>query len=477
MTSGRMLRGLTGLGATIYYVDASLGNDGNGGLAKDDAWQTLGQVNGFAFADGDFCLFKRGEIFRGELDPSIGGAAGRHVVFDAYDAGADPIITGAPLITTWTPTVGDEFSAVCTFNPGHVYADNLHLTLGAAAGALNADEYFWVGNVLHVRLTSGDDPDLHVMEAVQNVYNIEVRFSYLTFRNLYCDKCNAAGIYASWVDPNLTNITFENVTSIRAGQEGFRINGGGGGNKGPNNVTLTRCTVSLWDRSNSTIYPAIYQREGDGSGGDGLVVTWCVVNGWITGPDSNNQRDGIRVDGGSGITLTYNEITGSDHGITLQSSCAAWEVAYNFLYDIGDDAFYLFNVDDATGRVHHNICNNIGDNFIDLATGNGNFGTFDLNTFYNAANWGISIRGTPGMTATIEYNVFGIAANPSQHFYLIYDVTGTQDITDFAIDYNSYQDYVDPPGTALFALYESAANKSWAQWQALGLDLNSTIVT
>lgn len=474
MLTLRPARGMIGPPINLYYVDVTGGNDGNGGRSPGDAWQTLGKVNGTAFVAGDFCLFKRGETWRGELEPTNGGSAGRHVVFDAYGTGANPIISGARLVTIWTPTVGDEFSAALAFDPGHVYADNVQLTLGAGPGALNADEYFWVANVLHVRLASGDDPDLHTMEATTNVYNIDVRDSYLTFRNLYCDKSRTAGIFAAQNAPNLTDITFENLTAIRSGNEGFRINGGGGANQGPNNVTLANCLVQLWDRDLSTAYPAIYQREGDGSGGNGFIVRDCFVDGWIPwGVDTNAGRDGIRSDGGDGIRIHHNEVTGCDHGIVLQNSCTAWDVAYNWIHEIGDDGIFYLGLDDATGRTYNNVLYRCSDQFVDLQGGVGNFGLFALNIGYECLNQAISLSGNLGVTARFSDNLWGITQNPSQRFFIVNDVAGTIDIDDFVFDYNLYYDYVSSPVPVPFASFQSGANQTWAQWQAAGRDVNA----
>lgn len=90
---------LLGRGGTIYYVDATAGNDGNTGLSPADAWQTIAKVNGFAFDFGDQVLFKRGETWTGTrlTVPSDG------LTFSDYGAGAKPVIDGNNVVNCVSP--------------------------------------------------------------------------------------------------------------------------------------------------------------------------------------------------------------------------------------------------------------------------------------------------------------------------------------------------------------------------------------
>lgn len=456
-----------------FYVDVVDGNDANDGETPDQAWQSLAKVSGETLEPGCRVFFRRGQTFRGELDPSNGGVRGRHVVFDAYGPGADPILSGARLVTTWTNTVGNEYSAACAWEPPHVYADNTQLTLGAGVGVLNADEYFWAANVLHVRLASGDDPDLHTMEATYNIYNIEIAHSYLTFRNLNCDKPKTAAVRIPGAAPNLTNITLVNIASIRAGADAFRI-GGAGAAQNPNNVTIQDCTVQLWDRDDNQQYPAFYQREGDGSGGNNLIIENCLVDGWIPwGADTNLGRNGIQCDGGDNLTLHNNEITGCDHGIVLMNSATGWDVAYNWIHETGDDGIFYYGLDDANGRTYNNVLYRNSNQCIDLNSGSGDYGLFAHNTGYEPLNHAISLRGDDGMTAEFKNNLWGITQNPSERFLVVVDVSSTIDIDDFDFDYNLYYDYVSSPVPNPFVYFENPLNnQTWAQWQAAGRDVN-----
>ncbi len=76
---------------TNYYVDATNGNDSYNGTSSSTAWQTLSKVSGFSFSPGDSILFKRGEVWRGDLDINRSGISGSPIVYGAYGEGKKPL--------------------------------------------------------------------------------------------------------------------------------------------------------------------------------------------------------------------------------------------------------------------------------------------------------------------------------------------------------------------------------------------------
>src|SRR5215510_14171990 len=84
--------------SATYYVDAKNGDDGNSGTSASSAWKSLEKLNRFQFQPGDLVLFKRGEIWREQLNFPSSGSEGRPIVLDAYGEGALPIISGADAI-------------------------------------------------------------------------------------------------------------------------------------------------------------------------------------------------------------------------------------------------------------------------------------------------------------------------------------------------------------------------------------------
>ncbi|WP_261305105.1 fibronectin type III domain-containing protein [Paenibacillus andongensis] len=97
----------------VYYVDATLGNDANDGLRTETPWRTMDRVNSQILSPGDKVLFKRGEIWYGStLKPASSGTNASHIVFDAYGSTTlpKPKISGATPIAVWIgPDANGEY--------------------------------------------------------------------------------------------------------------------------------------------------------------------------------------------------------------------------------------------------------------------------------------------------------------------------------------------------------------------------------
>lgn len=101
---------------TIYYVDATLGDDEANGTTELTPWQTLAKVNGFAFSAGDIIKFKKGETWTGPGTESSyallmdnDGTSGSRITVDAYSTGDAPLIknTGAVAWSDIVSVTGD----------------------------------------------------------------------------------------------------------------------------------------------------------------------------------------------------------------------------------------------------------------------------------------------------------------------------------------------------------------------------------
>lgn len=87
--------------AATYYVDATNGNDGYKGLSETFPWKTIAKVNSSRFQPGDQILFKRGELWREQLNVPTSGIPSNPVVYEAYGTGDKPIISAAEPISSW----------------------------------------------------------------------------------------------------------------------------------------------------------------------------------------------------------------------------------------------------------------------------------------------------------------------------------------------------------------------------------------
>ncbi len=71
--------------AATYYVDATNGNDSNNGTSESTPWKTISKVSASRFNPGDQILFKRGQIWRGQLIPPSSGCLQRHFFIQDYN--------------------------------------------------------------------------------------------------------------------------------------------------------------------------------------------------------------------------------------------------------------------------------------------------------------------------------------------------------------------------------------------------------
>ena len=77
---------------TIYYVDATEGNDSNDGTSPESAFQTIEKVNTIEFQPGDQILFQCGEEWTGALKPQGSGVEGAPIVIASYGEGDKPVL-------------------------------------------------------------------------------------------------------------------------------------------------------------------------------------------------------------------------------------------------------------------------------------------------------------------------------------------------------------------------------------------------
>jgi hypothetical protein len=99
--------------ATTYYV-ATNGNNANNGTSTTTAFQTIAKINSLTLSAGDQVLFRRGDIFRGQLNIAQSGTAAQPIMIDAYGTGNKPVISGAVIVTGWTNTIGNIWRATCS---------------------------------------------------------------------------------------------------------------------------------------------------------------------------------------------------------------------------------------------------------------------------------------------------------------------------------------------------------------------------
>lgn len=182
----------------IYYIDATSGNDSNGGNLSSDAWQTVGKVNGETFNPADRILWNRGDEWRETFIPPSDGATGNYIIFDAYGSGPNPIFNGSDVMTTWTSYSSNTWQKTgVTTEPLQVFMDDTRLTEGSDRDSLNDHEWVWASDVLYVRDETGD-PDgsgVEIEASQRDKATTMTGRSYLRFENLRFCKANQDGFH------------------------------------------------------------------------------------------------------------------------------------------------------------------------------------------------------------------------------------------------------------------------------------------
>src|SRR5262245_47688308 len=230
--------------SATYYVDAKDGNDGNSGTSPNSAWKSLEKVNGFQFQPGDSVLFKRGEIWREQLNFPSSGAEGRPIVLDAYGAGTLPIISGADLVapSSWnaSPTPNLWQANVAT-EPNVVIFNGVKGNKQTAVESLRQPtDWLWSAGTLYVN-TPANPGQAFAKSGVEagarmSAINLSGK-SYVAVRNLQVSGANAApyalgsniwAIAATRKGPPPGNLEISHCVVVNSAGDGIHLEGASG---------------------------------------------------------------------------------------------------------------------------------------------------------------------------------------------------------------------------------------------------------
>ena len=100
------------------YFSSSTGNDSytaEQAQKPETPWRTINKLNiSMAIINpGDSILFKRGDIFFGQISLTRSGTASAYIVFSAFGVGKLPVIKGTVSISDWTHYNGNIWVADC----------------------------------------------------------------------------------------------------------------------------------------------------------------------------------------------------------------------------------------------------------------------------------------------------------------------------------------------------------------------------
>lgn len=140
---------LYSMAASFYVKNA--GSDAADGLSDGNAWETIGKLNGYDFADGDVIYFNKGDTWDDAIltFAAITGS-GKEITVDSYGTGAKPIFDGnavQPMRITNT-----SLDTINVQNIQVVGLDFVHWTEPFPAGY----GHIWIDNIDNILLDSVD---------------------------------------------------------------------------------------------------------------------------------------------------------------------------------------------------------------------------------------------------------------------------------------------------------------------------------
>jgi parallel beta-helix repeat protein len=424
-----------------YYVDSTDGSDSNPGT-QADPWKTIAKVNSTTLTPGQSVGFKRGGLWRETLQPGQSGTAGNPITFGAYGAGANPIVSGADIVSMgWLGAGGaNEYKVPLATQPYVVIFDGTTLGLPTSdIGTLRADkDWYWTAGALYVYSTL--NPTTRMIEAGTRLWAVDGnQNSYITFHNLTLQGTNGRSVHinagSNWIiDNNVIELTSSGA------------NGDGSGALAASNTANLSITNNVirntWNDGIYLWYPTGAIVSGNTlTTNDGPYSDNIQISGGTNSVVQNNTADqrlvtvspkgNIILMLGSGNTVLNNICLGGLYAVTSDESNLIVEYNYSsghtethsysfgmvgspnnqlWAYNISNEenvGFYGFEGPYTGMKIYNNTVYNPSAIGLEVDGTSGSFsGELKNNIFYGPRTmvlWNISV---PGVVAS-DYNIIG----------------------------------------------------------------------
>ena len=347
---------------TYYFVDATLGDDGDAGT-RAAPWQTIAKVNASTFKPDDHILFKRGETWAERLLPTISGIACHPIFYGAYGSGNKPILR----FNTAT------YSSCKLLNVNYITLDNLDMDgTGCYFG-------LWLNSCHDIRINS---------------CNMRSAVNY--------------GAYITGPAASTYNLTFTDLSVHNNAMTGFVI--GYGDNVDIKGDYQGLHDVILQDSS-------IYSNGTDIYSDHGVYVGYSSYNVTVRHCDIySNTGEGIKFNSSHDALIYQNNVRLNRGGMLFSTevgyTCGGHLIYNNLVYAQTNHGFYILNT--VNNLFYHNtlVNNSSVDNdggiiWDGVATGN----IFKNNLFVQdqaVDPWTRCLKGTGTLvfhnTNTFDYN-------------------------------------------------------------------------
>jgi parallel beta-helix repeat protein len=154
--------------ATDYFF-SSTGSDNNIGTSENSPFKSLAKANSLGLFPGDRLLFKRGDVFRGELLIIASGTPSNPITISSYGQGANAVISGSEFVNNWQSVGNGIYRASCPVYPqmvfyngkaqklgrypnaGFLFTDAANGNNGFTDNALPNTGNFYEGSTVHIR--------------------------------------------------------------------------------------------------------------------------------------------------------------------------------------------------------------------------------------------------------------------------------------------------------------------------------------
>lgn len=361
-----IMLGISAFSQTIYFVDATNGNDTNNGTSGASPWKTISKINQQSFIPGDKILFKRGETWKGE-QLEISGYSGSEtnlITFGAYPDNNEqqPIITTITEHShTWTNQGGNIWKAN---NPPNYHPERLLINGNEILYAINLEEidgenFFWHYDAEEngdLYLFSLSNPETKTVSYSNNIVSVIIEdANYITLTNLDLQ----GGWTSVFVNSNPSYIHFNEMKIGKYASGGININTENSSK--PNHIHIRKCyfdSFFTFDYTMSLIFEGQFRGVGDAiflQAGEYCEIDSSYFKNW--------GHASINIDGnpyGTGnVKVSY--ISVHDNYATSPDICYGGRIAI-------DDAHHceLFNnkiintsvqsqLNGYNNHIHHNI--------------------------------------------------------------------------------------------------------------------------
>jgi len=359
---------LVGLGSCETYYVSNDGDDSNSGLSDDEAWRTVGKVNGWDFDEGDDVYFRCGDVWERRVRVDWPGTSEEdRVIVGAYYMdgneevigvdGGKPVIRGIMATAEYNSDTG-EWETTYDGYPGY----------GAPLVYVEESDYVSVANI------SMEESSGYTLKFYRSNYGKAI--------NVDCNGSYASNFAWSNSDYGLIEGSTITQSGLRYGLYGIKTWGSALAIKKSDYVSVRNCTV--------------YENHGEGinfyeDSHHGLAEYNTVYD---------NRAVQMYLDSSGNITYRNNLIYGSYNPEYFRDSCVDYS---SFCIYITDES-YDGNQDTRSNTIVNNLmancCNGIR---IGGAT------DFDEQIFHNntivSCKTGISIAGNSYSDSEFKHNI------------------------------------------------------------------------